>query len=155
MRELLLPCALLLIPYCAAAQTPTESCLPGPAQAGCATILQPIGSTAAESSHVLKVGPTNIIGFQMNNTSSSASWALLYDGNAVPVNGTLPGCANAQTGRPCIAKYYQLPANTTVGASWAPGPGIALQQGAILLCSSTGPYTLTLTANCVFSGDIQ
>lgn len=157
MKKLLwiLPTIILLWAFDVHSQQRVQSCAASPNATGCANVLTPIGNTAVASSLILKASPAYVVGFQMSNTNASLRWAFLYDGTTVPSNGTLTACANYLTVRPCVAKYYELPATTTIGASWAPGPFLATQSGAILLCSSTGPLTLTLATDCMFSGDVQ
>jgi hypothetical protein len=138
------------------AQTPVKPC----AQVqggGCSEIIQPQAtSTALESSHVFKAsGPSTAVDFQVNNTSGSELWVMLIDGTVAPTGAgaAIAGCATAATTRPCVAKWYQIGANSTLGVSWAPGPFLWLLTGQVLLCSSTGPFTITYSANCTFSGE--
>jgi hypothetical protein len=110
-----------------------------------------------ESSRALKVGPTTLVEFQINNTSGSIVWAMVIDAASAPTGAgaAIAGCTSGATARPCVAKWYQVPANSTLGVSWSPGPFLALQAGALLACSSSGPFTLTYTAICTFSGEVQ
>lgn len=137
------------------AQEVTKLCAQGQNALGqqtCATILQPTVSAAVESSHTFKVGAATAIDFQVNS-GASALWIMLFDSSTVPTNGTVSGCANQAAARPCIAKWYQVAANSTIGVTWSPGPFLALQTGQVVVCSTTGPFTLTLSSTCVISGE--
>jgi hypothetical protein len=142
----------------AAAQQTVKSCAETPNnQSSCGTSIQPQAtSTAVESNHVFKAsGPSAAVDFQVNNTSGSALWVMLIDGAVAPTGAgaAIAGCATAATVRPCVAKWYQIGANSTIGVSWSPGPYVWLQTGQVVACSSTGPFTLTYSANCTFSGE--
>ena len=144
----------------ALAQAPVANCAKGTSAAqadsyGC--LLQPqTTASAVESSHVFKAtGPSTAVDFQVNNTSGSTLWVMLFDAASAPTGGgaAVTGCTNAAASRPCVAKWYQIGANSTIGVTWAAGPFLQLQSGQVLACSSTGPFTLTYSANCVFSGE--
>ena len=141
----------------ASAQQPVAPCAELPNTQGCATTIQPQASaTAVESSHVFKAsGPSTAVDFQVNNTSGGTLWVMLFDAATAPTGAgaAVAGCTNAATARPCVAKWYQIGANSTIGVSWSPGPFPALQTGQVVACSSTGPFTLTYSANCTFSGE--
>jgi len=142
----------------AAAQQTVKSCAETPNnQSSCGTSIQPQATaTAVESSHVFKAsGPSAAVDFQVNNTSGSSLWVMLIDGAVAPTGAgaAIAGCTTAATARPCVAKWYQIGANSTIGVSWSPGPYVWLQTGQVVACSSTGPFTLTYSANCTFSGE--
>jgi hypothetical protein len=144
----------------AAAQEPVRPCAEGISpnnQQTCGTLIEPRASaTAVESSHVFdSSGPSTAIDFQVNNTSGSSLWVMLFDAATPPTGGgaVVTGCTNAAATRPCVAKWYQIGANSTIGVTWAPGPFLKLQTGQVVVCSSTGPFTLTYSANCTFSGE--
>lgn len=123
----------------------------------CATVIGPQASaTAIESNHVFKAsGPATAVDFQVNNTSASALWVMLFDAASAPAGAgaAVTGCTNNSAARPCVAKWYQIGANSTIGVSWSSGPFLSLQTGQVVVCSSTGPFTLTYSANCTFSGE--
>lgn len=151
---------LVLWSFSAHAQTATKLCAEGTGPNGsqtCAVTLQPQASASAvESSRVLKAsGPSTAVDFQVNNTSAGALWVMLLDAAIAPTGGgaAIAGCSNSAAARPCAAKWYQLGANSTIGVTWSPGPFLLLQTGQVLVCSSTGPFILTYSANCVFSGE--
>jgi len=142
------------------AQAPVANCAKGTStqQADSyACLLQPqTTASAVESSHVFKNnGPSTAVDFQVNNTSASTLWVMLFDAVTPPTGAgaAVTGCANAASARPCVAKWYQIGANSTIGVTWASGPYLQLQSGQVLACSSTGPFTLTYSTNCVFSGE--
>ncbi len=109
-------------------------------------------TTAAASSLVLKASAGNFYGAQVN-TGASAVWVLLVDGTADAGNGAVSGCGTGAHAAGCVAKWWQVPANSTLGVSAA--PPIAMTTGAVLVCSSTGPFTETQSATCTFSGEVQ
>jgi len=143
----------------ASAQSPTSLCASGIAGTGapsCAATLNPVGMpSAVESSHVLKAAAGTLIGFQANNTNAAARTVMVFDAASVPADGTVVGCANAQTARPCLMKWYQVPANQTMGVTWAPGPYPIFQSGIVFVCSSSVAFTKTASADCTFSGEVQ
>lgn len=144
----------------AQAQAPVINCQLGVDQPGapttCAQTALPTGitATAVESGHVMKAKPGTVSGFQVNNTNAAARWVMLINVIAVPSNGALTGCTVAQTSG-CVVKWYQVAGSSTIGVSWSPGPPLQLNVGVVLVCSSTGPFTLTLAADCAFSGEIN
>lgn len=123
----------------------------------CGTVIQPQATASAvESSHIFKNnGPSTAVDFQVNNTSGAALWVMLFDANSAPTGGgaAVTGCNNASATRPCVAKWYQIGANSTIGVTWSSGPFLSLQTGQVVVCSSTGPFTLTYASNCTFSGE--
>lgn len=147
--------ALVLSP--AMAQSSVQSCAPTFAGSSCAISLPAIAGTQSitASNVVLKSTPGIVVGFQVNNTSSSSRWLFLFNGTAAPSNGAIVGCSNTSPSAGCISKYYQLAGNTGIGVTWSPGPFLRMSFGAVLACSSTGPYTLTLATDCTFSAEIN
>jgi len=163
MTKLLLASLLLLWASAAsvAQPNPTALCQPGmeqpgtPMGGGCSTTALPLGTvSAAESSRLFKTKPGTVSGFQINNTSASARWVMVFNATAAEANGAKVGCTVAQTA-PCVLKWYQVGGSSTVGVSWSPGPPLVFNNGLWMACSSTGPFTLTLAADCVFSGEIN
>lgn len=161
MRRMIFALAILFGGVSAAlAQTATRACAEGETPTAgmtCGTLLQPqASSTAIESSHVFKAtGPSTAVDFQVNNTSGSTLWVMLFDAASAPTGSgaAVAGCATAATARPCVAKWYQIGANSTIGVTWSPGPFLNLSAGQVIACSSTGPFTLTYSANCTFSAE--
>ena len=162
MRRVLAFVALMLFVCGAAhAQSITTICAPGgtPASGQSCTLIQPQATNSAvESSHTLKTtGPSTLVDFQVSNTSASVVWVMVFDATTPPTGGgaAVTGCTTTSSSRPCVAKWYQVSAASTIAVSWAPGPFPQLQTGVVIGCSSTGPFTLTYSANCVFSGEAQ
>lgn len=149
---------LLALAGSAHAQGVTKICAEGAGRDGfnspCATVIQPqTTATAAESSHVFKpAGPANVVKFQVN-TGGSAVWVMVFDATTAPTAGTVTGCSTVAATRPCVAKWYQVAINSTLTDSWGSGPYLSLQTGMVVACSSTGPFTLTYSATCVFSAE--
>lgn len=112
------------------------------------TPLFPLGSSVAESSHVIKTARGALAGFHVD-TAGAAVWVMLVDGTVAPGDGALTGCVDATTTRPCIVSRWQVPATLSAGILLPyPAP---FQTGGVLVCSSTGPFTKTATATCTFS----
>jgi hypothetical protein len=146
---------------CVAAAQPVEKlCAEGLSAQGtvtCATTIQPQATaTAVESNHVFKTSAANVVDFQVN-TDANAVVVMLFDATALPSNGAVTGCANATTPRPCVVKWWQLAASSTLSVTWAPGPFPALQTGMVLGCSSGAVtfFTLTASAHCTFSAEVM
>lgn len=150
----------------ARAQTPSVACVYNAGHNNSACEITPSGvSTGAENGHVVKSTAGVLVGAQFNNWNTSGGVTVMaLDATAVPSNGTLAVCSSingtANT-NPCILKWYgvpQAPSSSqpgTIGVSWAPGPMLKFQNGLVFVCSSTGPVTLTLTAECTFSAEIN
>ena len=167
MRRSFFAALLALFPLAsgASAQQPVTPCAAPASHVGsCATELTPSGvSTATENGHVVSASPGVLSGFQANNWSVSTGLTVMaLDATAVPSNGTLAACTGtgAQT-NPCILKWYGLGEAvgagqpSTLAVNYAPGPFLHFLNGLVLVCSSTGPTTLTLSANCTFSSEIR
>ncbi len=140
MNRLAIAALLSLLPFAAQAQTQATT-------------------TAAEGSHVFCTSPCSIYGGQVNNTNAASRWIMLFDATTVPGDGAVTGCTVASTARPCILKWYQLPANSTVGIGdfYMNGGASHLPVGTgfVAVCSSTGPFTKTVTSDCVFSFEVH
>ena len=138
----------------------TKLCAEGISGAGnfsCAATIQPQATnTAVEASHVFKTSAANVIDFQVN-TDPNAVVVMLFDAAVLPSNGAVVGCVNAATPRPCVVKWWQLAASSTLSVTWAPGPFPALQTGMVLGCSSGAAafFTLTASVHCVFSAEVM
>lgn len=166
MRKLILAAlvAAFLYPALPARAGDVNICALNVQNANCAPEMTPSGvSTTAESGHIIKASQGVLIGLQLNNWDTSAGkTVMLLDATAVPSNGTIATCTGLQSQTsPCIIKWYGVPAApsaaqpATVGATWQPGPFVHFLNGLVAVCSSTGPTTLTLSAQCTFSAEIQ
>lgn len=120
-------CLLMLLGSVAAAQGPVSYGIP---------------STSAESSRVLKPAAGLLYGFQVN-TGASALWVMVFDARTAPSNGAVTP-----------VKWYQPAANSTMAVYFGPNP-LQMTQGITIACSTTGPFTLTLSATCTISGETQ
>jgi hypothetical protein len=162
----LVPALVALAPLAAQAQQPVVSCVwdQGHNFTTCETT--PAGvSTATENGHVVKKSAGVLVGFQVNNwNTGNGLTVMVLDATAIPPNGTLAVCSytnGTPNTNPCIMKWYGVPIAPssaqpgTLGANWAPGPMSHFSNGLAFVCSSTGPMTLTLSANCTFSAEIQ
>ena len=154
----LLACFMLAAP--ASAFQPMESCAIGISPKGGnveGCLIQPQASSAAEASHVFKAtGPVTLTDFSVANTSASAIWVFVFDATAAPSNGTVTGCVNAGSTRPCVSKWYQIAANASLNVTWNSGPFPQLQSGLVIECSTTGPFTLTAaTTTCAMSAEVM
>lgn len=157
---------LILSSNYARATQPMAVCADNVSHTGCSEEITPVGvSTVAETGHLTKASAGVLVGFQVNNWSTSAGLTVMaLDATAVPSNGTLAVCSytngTANT-NPCIMKWYGVPPALsssqpgTLGVNWAPGPFLHFQNGLVFVCSTTGPTTLTLSANCTFSAEVQ
>jgi hypothetical protein len=134
-------------------------CLPAEAQqqSFVGPLIQPQTSSAVESSHIFKTTGGTLAGFQVNNTAGSSLWAMVFDASTAPTGGgaAVTGCTTPSASRPCVLKWYYFGPTSTIGVSWASGPFIQSQTGIVIACSSTGPFTLTYSANCTFSAEVQ
>jgi hypothetical protein len=128
------------------------ACLPASAQTIATT-------TAVETSHIVcSTVPCEVFGGQVNNTNAAARWVMLLDAAAVPTAGgaAVVGCANAAAARPCVLKWYQIGANSTIGlAAFFIGQPLPFKSGFVAICSSTGPFTYTAASDCAFSFEVQ
>lgn len=99
-------------------------------------------STALESNHVLSASAKTFFGAQIN-TTSAAEFVMAFDATSLPSNGAVT---------PKLV--WQVAANSTL--SVGENPGIPFTTGIVLGCSTTGPFTLTASALCMFAaGQVQ
>lgn len=116
-------------------------------------------ATAVESSHIICAAPCQIYGGQINNTNASARWVLLFDAVTAPADGAITGCATAASARPCVLKWYQIGASSTIGVAdflmLNGADRLPTKTGLVAVCSSTGPFTKTAAADCTFSFEMQ
>lgn len=102
-----------------------------------------IVSGAAESGHVLKASAGNLYGTYVT-TGATPGYLLVFDATAVPSNG-------AVTPKQCIV----APANATTGLTFNSGPPSVFATGISEAFSTTGCFTLTLSATAFFNGRVQ
>ena len=102
---------------------------------GVATVSTP---TVAGSLQV-KASAGNLYGFQAVTTASNG-FVMLFDASTVPADGTV-----------APRRVYPLPAGVAVGDSF--DPPLAFVNGILLVFSSTGPFTKTLSATAFLAGE--
>lgn len=101
-----------------------------------------VQSAAAEASHVLKASPGVLNGFSVTS-GASAGYILLFDAVTAPSNGSV-------TPRFC----YQIPASSTLAASWLSYP-VPFTTGIVIEFSTTGCFTAASSATAFFSAQVQ
>lgn len=99
-------------------------------------------SSTAEGSHILKASGALLNGFSATS-GATAGYVLIFDSATVPADGTV-------TPRFC----YALPAATTIGASWFSYP-VSFTNGIVIVFSSTGCFTKTISNTAFFASQIQ
>ena len=117
-------------------------------------------ASAVESSHVFCASSCNIYGGQINNTNAASRWVMLFDATTAPTGGgaAITGCTNAAASRPCVLKWYQIGAISSLGVTdflmFNGASRIPTKTGFVAVCSSTGPFTLTYAVDCTFSFEV-
>jgi hypothetical protein len=117
-------------------------------------------TTAVESSNVFCTASCQIYGGSINNTNAASRWVMLFDAVTPPTGGgaAITGCTNAAATRPCVLKWYQIGANSSLGISdflmFQSASRIPTKTGFVAACSSTGPFTLTYAVDCTFSFEV-
>jgi hypothetical protein len=96
-----------------------------------------VSSTAVESSHVICAAGCSFYGGQVT-TGGTAGYAMLINATTAPSNGAVT---------PALCQ--QIAANSTVNL--APAAPVSFSTGLVALFSSTGCFTLTLSATAFFS----
>ena len=116
---------------------------------GTAAIAAPIGNPIAPQQNATAAGsliPTTVYnklnGFSVT-TGASAGYVMIFDATSVPANGTV-------TPSYC----YEVPANTTLGASWDNIPA-SFTNGIVFVFSTTGCFTKTISNTAFFSVQAQ
>lgn len=100
-------------------------------------------SSALSSNWVGCSATCNLYDFQVSTTTASV-WVMAFDATALPSNGAVTP-----------KKWWQVAANATLGVAWSGEPPLNLTNGLVLGCSTTGPFTLTASATCSFSGGVK
>lgn len=109
----------------------------------------PIGNPIVSQRNTIAAGsliPTTVYnklnGFSAT-TGASAGYVMIFDATAVPANGTVTP-----------ALCYEIPANTTLGASWGNIPA-SFTNGIVFVFSTTGCFTKTISSTAFFSVQVQ
>lgn len=116
-----------------------------PALASAAPIGNPIAATqntTAAGSIILKASQGWLSGFSVTS-AAAAGYVLIFDSATVPGDGTV-------TPKLC----YEMAANSTIHDNWGGHP-IPFINGIVLVYSSTGCFSKTISATAFFSGQIQ
>jgi hypothetical protein len=100
-----------------------------------------VTSTALESSRLLKAGAGRVLSVHLNATDSG--WFMLLDAIAAPADGPIT---------PKKAWQFQASAPATIDVRF--DPPLIVNNGAVLVFSSTGPFTKTSLAAAMFSGEV-
>jgi hypothetical protein len=100
-----------------------------------------ITSTALEASKVLKSSPGSVLSLHLNATDSG--WFMLLDAIAAPIDGAV---------LPKKAWQFQGSNPATIDIRF--DPPLVMSFGAVLIFSSTGPFTKTASAAAMFSGEV-
>jgi hypothetical protein len=101
--------------------------------------LTPIVGGSAASSQVLKASAGTLYSSYAHCTS--ACWMMVFNSTAAPSNGATTAGTSSGNLVECVA----VPANTTAGLNYAPGPPAAYSTGITVAISSTSCGTLTLS----------
>ncbi len=119
----------------ASAQT---NCLNPPNSAG-----TPVVSASAEGSHILKASPGCIISGYVT-TGAAAGFLMIFNATSAPADG-------AVTPQNCIS----VPATTSMGLNWAPQPTEWYSTGIVVVFSTTGCFTKTISNTAYFHALVQ
>lgn len=104
------------------------------------TGVAPSAVTVASSSRVLKASAGNLYGFNVTS-GASAGYVLVYNLAAPPADGTVTP-----------VKTYVIAANASLEVSY--NPPRRFSTGCVVVFSTTGPFTQTLSATAFISGDM-
>lgn len=111
--------------------------------AGAAAGITPVVSAAVESGHVLKASAGNLYSVYAT-VSSTAGYLMVFNSTTVPADG-------AVTPLQCM----QVPANSTTGLNFNPGPVEVYSTGISVAFSTTGCFTKTANATAFFHGSVK
>ncbi|WFS02225.1 hypothetical protein [Rhizobium tumorigenes] len=96
-----------------------------------ASSMTPVATTAASGFQIAKAGPGKLYGLNVV-AGATAGYVLVYDAVAAPVDGaTTP------------KKVFQLAANASLDRTW--DRGLIFTTGIVIVFSSTGPFTKTIS----------
>lgn len=86
-------------------------------------------------------------------TPTAGLTLFLLDGNAVPGTGAITGCPITGRTAGCFLRQWPVVANQTLSVSEI--PPLLLSFGAVLVLSTTNQFTITPSAQGIFSGDVK
>lgn len=101
----------------------------------------PVASTVLSAGLVLKAGPCNV--YAVHAAPTDTGWVMLVDATTVPADGQIT---------PLKAWAYQQSQPRAIDVRF--DPPLAMTNGAVLLFSSSGPYTKTAYAMALLSGEV-
>lgn len=101
-----------------------------------------VRTPAVAGALIVKAGTVYLAGLNVTS-GASAGYVMLFDAADVPADGA-------------VAPLRCLPiaANTGLDVNWRGAP-VYLQQGAVVVFSTTGCFTKTASATAFIAGDIQ
>lgn len=118
---------------------------PGTTNAVNGAAVAPVASSALEIAHVIKGGAGALANLSVTNHLTSPVWVLVLNATSDPGNGAV-----------APIWWQELPAATAAqdaGGTWGWGTApLKATTGITVVCSTTGPFTETQTANCAISG---
>lgn len=100
-----------------------------------------VTSTSPESSRVLKASPAKVLSLNLNATGSG--WFMLLDATVTPADGAVT---------PKKAWQFQTSNPRTIDLRF--DPPLVMSVGAVIVFSSTGPFTKTASAVAAFSAEV-
>lgn len=103
----------------------------------------PLATAAAAGSLIVKPAAGVLWGFSAT-TGATGGYLLLFDSATAPADGAVTPI-----------KCYQLGANSSIGASWSPGPPLTYQNGLVFVFSTTGCFTKTISNTAYFSVEYE
>ncbi len=127
-RQQVVPCA---------PGTVKGTCNPSPVTPTPPTSVTPVKSVAAESSHVLKSSPGDLLSITATNATTSG-YLMLFDATSAPADGA-------------VTPVY---CTTTPASGTWPVPA-KFSVGIVAVFSTTGCFTKTASATAMFSAQVQ
>lgn len=104
------------------------------------TSLTPVATTAVSGSQIAKATAGKLYGLNVV-AGASAGYVMVYDSATVPADGaTTP------------KKVFPVAANAGVSYSW--DRGLTFTAGIVIVFSTTGPYTKTISATAFIESEV-
>lgn len=101
-------------------------------------------TSALASNLVLKSGAGNLYGFVVTSSTGTPGYVMVFNATSAPADGAVTP-----------VKCYYLPANSSIGVDFRPGPMPYFSTGITAVFSSTGCFTKTASATAFISGEAQ
>jgi hypothetical protein len=102
--------------------------------------LTPVATAAVAGSQIAKASAGTLYGFNVA-AGASAGFVMLFDSATVPAEGAVTP-----------KKVFQLAANATLDRSW--DRGLVFSTGIVIVFSTTGPYTKTISNTAFIESEI-